>query len=65
MAINEKLKKGLIFGFSARLPLGVMLSFLGYKHNVIPLLQKISHGTRAFIINAEGLKGFIVEFNVI
>ena len=64
MPIQENLKKGLIFGFKARPPVGVMLSFLGYHHYVIHLLQMISHGTRAFIVNAEGLPGFIIKFDL-
>ena len=47
--IKEKLKHGLIFGFKARLAIAEVLSFLGYDHDVLHLLQKLSHGTRAYI----------------
>ena len=65
VSIQEKLKKGLIFGFKARLPIAVLLQFLGYRHEVMPLLQRISHGTRAYIINADSLLGFVMELNII
>ena len=29
------------------------------------IMQKISHGTRAFIWNSDGLQGFIVKFEII
>ena len=50
--IKEELKKGLIFGLNARLPIGVILGYVGYAHDVMPLMQSISHETRAFIVNA-------------
>ena len=40
-----------------------MLSFVGYRHEVIPIMQRISHGTRAFIISATGLRGFLIKFD--
>ena len=58
--IKEELKKSLIFGLESRLPIGIILGFVGYRHTVIALMQTISHGTRAFIINANALPGFIV-----
>ena len=27
----------------------------------MPLLQKLSHGTRAYTVNADGLRGFLIE----
>ena len=60
--IKEELKKVLIFNFRARLPVGVVLSFYGYQHQVINLTQVLSHGTRAYIQNANGLPGFLVNF---
>ena len=52
VAIREELRKGLIFGLKARLPIAMILAFVGDKYGVIPMLQTISHGTRAFIVNA-------------
>lgn len=40
-----------------------MLSYVGYHHEILPLLQIISHRTRAYIINAEGLPGFLVQID--
>ena len=53
--IKESKKKTLILGFRARLPIGVFCGYLGSRHEVIPLLQILSHETRAFIWNADGL----------
>ena len=63
--IKKKLKKGLIFGIRARPPIGILLSFLGFCDEVMPILQVLSHSTRAFIINANGLPGFIVQRGII
>ena len=63
--IKNELLKGLIFGIQARLPIGVILGFFGYRHEVMPLLQTLSHRTRAYIVNAEGLPGFVIEMDII
>ena len=65
MPIKEELKKGLIFGLEARPPIGIVLGFFGYQHQVMKLMQCLSHGTRAYIVNAEGLPGFVLEFDII
>ena len=57
--LKEDYKKCLIFDLDSRLPIGIILGFLGYRHEVMPFLQRASHKTRAFIINANGLPGFI------
>ena len=36
--IKQELLKGLIFGFNSRLPIGIMLSYFGHRHEVVPLL---------------------------
>ena len=28
-------------------------------------MQRLSHGTRAFIVNADGLPGFLLDFDII
>ena len=63
--IKEELKKGLIFGFRARLPIGIILGFVAIRHQVIPLMQTLSHATRAYIVNADGLPGFVNDFDII
>ena len=63
--IRQDLMKSLIFGIHARPPIGHILSFLGYSHEVIPIMQTLSHATRAYIINADGLPGFIRSIEVI
>ena len=41
-----------------------MLGFIGYRDEVTPLMQTLSHATRAFIVNANGLPGFLVSFDI-
>ena len=43
----------------ARAPIGIVFSFFGYSHEVHDLMSTMSHTTRAFIVNAEGLRGFV------
>ena len=57
--IKDKLKKGLIFGIDARLPLAIIAGQIGYKHEVRCLMQNISHSTRAYMVNVDGLKNFL------
>ena len=59
--IKEDLKKKLIFGFRARPPIGLTLSYFGFQHEVMLLMHTLSHSTRAFIWNADGLNGFLIE----
>ena len=62
--IKEDLEKGLIFGLSARPPIAMILGFIDFQHEVLPILQTVSHETRAYTINADGLKSFIQEFEI-
>ena len=65
VVIKENLRKDLIFGISARLPIAMILGFTDFQHKVIPILQTLSHGTRAYIVNANGLPGFVLEFDIV
>ena len=47
----------------ARTVTATILSFIDYSHNVIPILQVLSHVARAYIWNADGLPGFLVKIN--
>ena len=31
---------------------------------MIPLLQTLSHSTRAYIVNSDGLPGFLIRFDI-
>ena len=64
VTIKDELKKALIFGLEARLPIGIILGFVGYRHQVLPLMQSLTHATRAYIVNAGGLQGFLAAFDV-
>ena len=61
MPIKEHLKVGLVFGFSARLPIATFLAYLGYQNDVIHYMQRLSHGTRAYIWNADGLPNLLTK----
>ena len=41
-----------------------MLSYLGDKEEVYGLMRVTSHKTRAYIKNADGLKGFLVPSSI-
>ena len=45
-------------GIQSRVALAEIFSFMDYKDRVCHLLQRLNHKTRAYIVNAEGLKGF-------
>lgn len=62
--IRDDLKKGLIFDLEARLPAATILAYSGYRREVLPLMQNISHATRAFIWNADGLLGFVQKVDI-
>ena len=64
VTIKEHLKKGLVFGLKARLPIGIILGFVGYRHEVMPIMQTLSNATRAYIINANGLPAFVFEVKI-
>ena len=63
--IREELKKCLIFRLQARPPIGIILGFVGFRHEVLPITQILSHATRAYIVNADGLTAFILKFDII
>ena len=65
VSIKDELKKDLIFGIGARPPIGLILGFCGFHHQVMEKMQCLSHGTRAYIINADGLPGFLYKFDII
>ena len=44
--------------------MGIILGFSGYRHDVLPLMQVVSHKTRAFIWNEDGQKGFLTKFYI-
>ena len=41
--------------------MGTILGYLDFKIEIIHILQRLSHSSRAFIWNADGLPGFLVE----
>ena len=64
--IQQNNKKSLPFvNLQAREATAIILGFLGYRHHVLPLLQVLSHKSRALIWKANGLPGFVEQFNVI
>ena len=58
--------KAIPFGkLQSRAPVAIMLSFFGFNYQVQDLMQKLSHKTRAYFVNAEGLKGFLLVGTVV
>ena len=65
VTIREEFKKDMIFNLQARPPIGIILGYVGYQYEVIPMLQSLSHCTQAYIVNADGLPGFVNMFDFI
>ena len=63
--IKEELKKDLVLGLGARLPIAEILRFSGYCDEVPNLIQNLSHGTRAYLVNAGSLSNFLPERDII
>ena len=59
--IEASLEKTLILGLGSRPSIGIVLGFYGYWHEVIGLMQVLSHSTRAYILNPDAnyLRGFL------
>ena len=55
VTIKRHLKRKLVFGLQSRLAIGIILGYVGLRHEVLPLMQVLSHSTRAYIWNADGL----------
>ena len=43
--------------------MATVLSYLNYEEEILDQLQKISHGSRAYLVNADGLNGFLINGN--
>ena len=63
--IKDELRKDLVFGLGARPANGLILGFCGYHHQVMETMQGLSHGTRAYVVNADGLPGFVQKFDIV
>ena len=61
VGIRDEYYKLLPLGnLQARVGVATVLSYYGTNERVYYLLQRTTHKTRAYIINAVGLKGFLV-----
>ena len=59
--IKEEFKKILpLHDLQSRNVTGTVLSYVDHREEVVVILQNLSHKTRAYIINAAGLKGYLV-----
>ena len=65
LQLKNDLKKRLIFGLDARLPIAKILGFSGYRHEILPQMQTLSNSTRAFLVNANGLPAFVFKISII
>ena len=61
---SEHLKSLPFIRIRARAPTATILSYLGFRHQVIPILQTLSHKVRAYIFNANGLQGFLINLDI-
>ena len=58
---NDKLKTLPFEQLQSRCVLGTMLGYVNVMQGVVFILQRLSHKTRAYIWNANGLPGFLVK----
>ena len=52
-------------GITARTSTAIILSYFGFSIEVLSLMQELSHKTRAYIWNADGLPGFLITADLI
>ena len=65
ITLREKDLHDLPFGaLKSRLAVATMLSYFGDKDEVHGLMRVMSHKTRAYIKNADGLKGFLITSSI-
>ena len=60
--IKEEFLKCLPFPLRTRIGLATVFSYYGHSGKVENLMQKASHTTRAYYVNANRLKGFVVQY---
>ena len=63
--IKKELMKGVVLGLGSKPAIGTFLSFVGYRHVAIELLQTLSHSTRAYLIKEDGLRGFVQRMDFV
>ena len=56
--IHKDKLKDLVFGMKTRIGISEVLAYFGERKHAIQLMQVLSHGTRAYIYNADGLHCF-------
>ena len=56
----DLLKVLLVKGLESRNVMGTIFSYVGHSDEVINLMQRISHKSRAYIWNADALQGYLV-----
>ena len=49
----------------ARTVTAIILAYYGYKHETLSMLQTLNHKSRAYIVNADGLQGFLKSLDII
>ena len=60
--IKDEYRKLLPFGsLQSRNAVAIIFSLYGDSDQVLEIMRRASHRTRAYIVNAKGLKGFVVK----
>ena len=66
VAIRDDLRKKHPFpALPSLLIAATVLSYVGYDEDVCSMLQQISQASRAYIVEREGLPGFLLRFTII
>ena len=63
LEIKKNKSKGFTLKLQARI-FAIVFSYMDYRYRVISLLQVLSHGTRAYVWNLDGLKGYVKKIEI-
>ena len=62
--VKEYLKKNNPFNLESRLGIAKVFQYFGWSWQVADFMQDCSNRTRAYFVNANRLKGFLIESNL-
>ena len=64
VTIRNEYRAGNPFALKSRLAVALVFGFMANSEEVSNFMQKASHSTRAYFVNAKQLKGFVIPFSI-